>query len=147
MKWLIILLLPLFSFSQWKYQIKFDSISKTSYPIATNKNLSLLKTNKELILRLDLDTDKHIRRSYMNIKLVFITEDSSQVNYEFMTTGKCNRGFITITTSLHTQQYLKHLKLSNKIEIHIQVQNDVMWLTYYFDSNNFNEAYKFIIQH
>ena len=144
MKWLILLIFPLMSFGQWEYKEVIDSVGKDIYSIALNKNLSVVHDYEDVTLGLQVEDDKHIRDGYMNVKLIFITETA---DYPFMTTGRCYNGFVTITTSLHSQPYLKHLLSANKVEVHLQVKTNVMWLSYCYESNNFNEAYKFLIQH
>lgn len=144
MKFLIFLLFPLMSFGQWEYKEVIDSIGKDIYLVANNNNLSMVKGHEELSLVLTIDKDKHVREGYMSIKMVFITDTE---DYTYTTTGRYYDGFVTITNSLHTQQYLNYLKKAKQIEIHLQVKTNVMWLSYYYDSNKFNEAYEFLIQH
>lgn len=144
MKWLILLLFPLMSFGQWEYKEVIDSVGKDIYSIATNKNLSIVHDYEDLTMGVEVEQDKHVRDGYIAIKMVFITET---MDYTYTTTGRCYEGFVTITTALHTQQFLKYLKIATKVEIQLQVKTNVMWLTYCYDSSNFNQAYDFIIKH
>ena len=145
MKFLILLLaIPLMSFGQWDYKEVIDSVGKDIYSIAKNKNLSLVHDYEDLTLGVQVEADKHVRDGYMNVKLVFVTDT---MDYTYITTGKCYKGFVTISTSLHTQQYFRYFKIAKKVEIHLQVKTNVMWLPYYYDSNNFNQAFNFLLQH
>lgn len=141
---LILLLFPLVSFGQWEYKEVIDSIGKDIYLVANNNNVSMTREYDELTLGLNVESDKHVRDGVMNIKLVFISETQ---DYTYLTTGRCSKGFVTISNSLHAEQYLKYLKLATNIEIHLQVKTNVMWLTYQIESKNFNEAYNFLTKH
>lgn len=147
MKLLILLLFPLISFGQWEYKKVLDSKGKDSLAIATNKNLSMIKTSKGLSFLLSVDENTHIRSGNMTIDLTFITDDETKANSSCVTIGTCSKDIVTLTNSLHTQHYIKELKLASKIEIRLNVNTDVRYLTYSFDSKNFSEAYNFIIQH
>lgn len=144
MKYLILLLFPLMSFGQWEYKEVIDSVENDNYSIANNKNLSMVHVQDGLTLGVQVESDKHVRDGYMNVRLVFVTDENE---YSYTTTGKCYKGYVTITSSLHTQQYFRFMQIAKKVEIHLQVKTNVMWLPYYYDSNNFNEAYDFLIQH
>ena len=138
MKILIILLLiiiPVKTFSQW-------SIDST---MITNKNISLKRTPKGLSLCIKVEPDKHVRNGYMDVKIVIIT-DTNSVPYNYLTTGHCYKDFIIIANSLENQLYFKNLLKSQKIEVHLRVETNVQWLTYYFESINFSKYYKVLMK-
>lgn len=134
---------PLISFGQWTYKI--DSIGRDTYSIANNKSLSIIKTDKDLILGINVENDKHIRSGSMEVDLVFIDTLSGETS-TVVETGTYNKGFVSITTKLHNERYFKNIRTANKIEVRLRVDTDVQWLKYYFDSNNFSEAYNFLIE-
>ena len=144
MKYLILLLFTLMSFGQWEYKEVIDSVENDNYSIANNKNLSMVHVQEGLTLGVQVESDKHVRDGYMNVRLVFITDTNE---YSYITTCKCYKGYVTITSSLHTQQYFRFIQIAKKVEVHLQVKTNVMWLPYHYDSNNFKEAYDFLIQH
>jgi hypothetical protein len=138
MKILIILLLiiiPVKTFSQW-------SIDST---MITNKNISVKRTPKGLSLVIKVEPDKHVRNGYMDVKIVIIT-DTNSVSYNYLTTGHCYKDFIIISNSLENQLYFKNLLKSQKIEVHLRVETNVQWLTYYFESINFSKYYKVLMK-
>ena len=53
---------------------------------------------------------------------------------------------IIISNSIEPQLYFKNLLKSQKIEVHLRVETNVQWLTYYFESGNFNNAYKLLMR-
>lgn len=138
MKILIILLLimiPVKTLSQWS----IDSL------ITTNKNLSVKKTPKGLSFGIKVEPDKHVRNGYMDVRVV-VTADTNSVSYDYLTTGHCYKDFIIISNSIEHQLYFKNLLKSQKIEVHLRVETNVQWLTYYFESGNFNNAYKLLMR-
>ena len=138
MKILIILLfiiIPVKTFSQWS----IDSL------ITTNKNLSVKRTPKGLSFGIKVEPDKHVRNGYMDVKIVIIA-DTNSVSHDYLTTAHCYKDFIIIANSLENQLYFKNLLKSQKIEVHLRVETNVQWLTYYFESGNFNKSYKLLMR-
>ena len=125
------MMIPERTFSQWS----------SDSTMMINKNLSVKRTPKGLSLGIKVDTDKHVRNGFMDVNMVIIT-DTNSISHNYSTTGHCYKDFVIISNSLELELYFKNLLNSQKIEVHLRVQTNVQWLTYYFQSIDFNKHYK-----
>ena len=139
MKYLFLLLFPLLCFSQWKEEIVTDSIIKETYPIVYNNNLSIKKYNNNLIMNIQVESEKYIRDGHLYLDLLFISDTIP--DYNTHTNCICYNKLI-ICGQISRQPYFNQFYKYDSLIIHLR---NYKTIHYSYNIKNFKKYELFLI--